>query len=282
MRQVVPVDLLGNFDREKIQLIVSRLAHMRVFVSDGSAGTEGPVSRLVPREQSLELLRRLMASALRYTLLLNRVDTVDHDVGTVRELFGVPHCWRADDIVVTWSTSGSGIGYHAGHEDAIIVQAAGRRHWRVWSATEVDIASRRRILISAAGDNNKIFPSGAPSLLDCELEPGDALYIPPFYPHEGLTLDDSVSIALGWRGVAYFHIVDAFRSDLVPPGWLDPHALPDVFFDLIPDIDPACLEASRSEVADGVVKRLIDLGCSVSDPASLSSRIQIVLGAPVA
>lgn len=282
MRQVVPPELLANFDREKIKLIVSRLAHMRVFASDHSALANAPVSRLVPNEHASVLLGHLMASALRYTLLLNKVDTVDNDVLTVRKLFGVPHSWRVDDIVVTWSTNGSGIGYHAGHEDAIIVQAAGRRHWRVWSASEVDIASRRRILISAPGDDNKIYASGAPSLLDCELEPGDAIYIPPFCPHEGLTLHDSVSIALGWRGVAYFHMVDALRNDLVPPSGLDANALPDAFFDLIPDIDPNCLEASRSEVADRIIARLINLGCSVSAPASLSSRIQMILGGPVA
>lgn len=275
LRQAVPPDVLASFGREKIETFVSRLPHMRVFVSDERS--EGAASRLVPGEQALAILQRLMASALRYTLLLNRVETVDHDVVSVRELMGVPYTWRVDDIVVTWSTRGSGIGYHAGHEDAIIVQASGRRRWRVWSADAVEVPLRRRILISAPGDNNVLTPTGAPPILDCELQPGDALYIPPFFPHEGVTLDDSISIALGWRGVAYFHMVDAFRGLLVPPDGLDAHALPDAYFELIPDIDPGSPATSQHLVADEVVARLIELGCSVPEPAALAARIHTVL-----
>ena len=277
LRGAVPNHLIESFDRGKVAHIVSCLPHMRVFVSDELSSPAGLGSRLVPVAHAPELLARLMESAIRYTILLNAVETVDHDVLAVRAQMGVPHAWRVDDIVLTWSTSDSGIGYHAGHEDAIIVQAAGQRRWRVWSADAVDAYARRRILISAPGDNNALPATDAPALLECQLEPGDALYIPPFCPHEGTTLKDSISIALGWRGIAYFHLVDAFASLVVPPSGLEPHHLPDTFFALVPDLDPAWPDDSRVRVAAAIVTRLQELGCTIADPDALYARLLSVL-----
>lgn len=280
IRGAVPGHLVAGFDCGKVARIVSGLPHMRVFVSD-QAPAGAPSSRLVPAAYAAALLAQLMASAMRYTILLNAVESVDDDVLAVRARMGVPHHWREDDVVLTWSTRGSGIGYHAGHEDAIIVQAAGRRRWRVWGAAVVDAPSRRRILISAPGDNIALAATDAPALLDCELEPGDALYIPPFCPHQGVTLEDSISIALGWRGIAYFHLVGAFASLVASPGGLDAHDLPGPFFALLPDLDPARLDASRREVATTVVARLWELGCTIANPDVLVSRIVTILGGEV-
>ena len=183
----------------------------------------------------------------------------------------VPHRWREDDIVLTYSSVGSGIGYHAGHEDAIIVQAAGRRHWRVWPAEAVGDEDRKRILISARGDYAALERRGYEPLIDCELRAGDALYIPPFCPHQGVTLEDSISIALGWRGVAYFHLLAACSDLLSAPDHVSVEALAPAFFELVPDAGPQGPDGA--EAAERIVSQLKALGCAIADEAALSARL---------
>ncbi|MDP9572179.1 UNVERIFIED_ORG: ribosomal protein L16 Arg81 hydroxylase [Agrobacterium larrymoorei] len=274
LRGVFQIGDLRNFDRAKYALFVSQLPHMRVFVAGQSDSGGAPVARLVPRESAPDVFAHLTRSALEYTVLLNQVEKIDLDVRRIRKAMKVPHRWREDDIVVTYSTPGSGIGYHAGHEDAIIVQAAGRRRWRVWAADAVDPLSRRRILLSALGDVYSLQKSCDEPLIDCELGPGDALYIPPFCPHEGTTVDESISIALGWRGVAYFHLIDACKDLISPPANAQSEELPQPFFELIHDFEEKA--GSTLDLANSVVSRLVEIGCSVSNPLALSARLEIL------
>ena len=273
VRRAVPVEYCAQFDHTKVETFVSRLPHMRVFVSETEVSTASPpTARLVPRDNATTIFRQLLKSCLKYTILFNQVETVDDDVYQIRDYMCIPHRWREDDVVVTFSTPHSGIGYHAGHEDAIIVQASGRRRWQVWPAELVDDAQRRRILISAHGDYYALSKSEHRPLIECELTPGDVLYIPPFCPHEGKTIDESISIALGWRGIAYFHILLAFSELVSAPKGLHLESLPSPFFDLIPDHDSAYIDAPS--LSDFVVNRLKYLGCSISNRDLLALRLR--------
>ena len=277
VRGAVPAEYCARFNLSKINSLVSRLPHMRVFVSDDTMlGGSPPSSRLVPRDDAPIVFPHLLRSSLRYTLLFNQVETVDDDVRLVRDHMRVPHRWREDDIVVTFSTIGSGIGYHAGHEDGIIVQTAGRRRWRVWRAETVDGATRKRILINADGDEFTLPISDDRPVVECELSPGDALYIPPFCPHEGITTDESISVALGWRGIAFFHMVVAFSDLIMTPGGLPSEALPSPFFELVPDHDFA--RDDPMDLSALVVTRLEELGCSIANCDLLALRLQTLFG----
>jgi ribosomal protein L16 Arg81 hydroxylase len=272
IRNAAPADRLAGFGLDKVMGIVARLAHMRVFVSDeGGAAPRTPAARLVPNDKAPAIFQQLAGSSLKYTVLLNKVETVDADVRAVRDAMQVPHRWREDDIVLTYSSVGSGIGYHAGHEDAIIVQAAGRRHWRVWPAEAVEDEDRKRILISARGDYSALERRGYEPLIDCELRAGDALYIPPFCPHQGVTLKDSISIALGWRGVAYFHLLGACSDLITHPDDAPVEALAAPFFELVPDAGPGGPDPAKA--AASIVSRLKALGCAVADEGALSARL---------
>ena len=273
VRHAVPAEYCARFDYTKVEAFVSSLPHMRVFVSETDISTDSiPAARLVPRDNATTIFRQLLKSCLKYTILFNQVETVDDDVRQIRNHMRIPHRWREDDIVVTFSTLYSGIGYHAGHEDAIIVQASGRRLWRVWPAEAVDESERKQILISAHGDYYALPKSEHRPLIECELTPGDVLYIPPFCPHEGQTTDESISIALGWRGIAYFHFMLAYPDLVSAPESLLLEALPSPFFDLVPDHDAACI--NPTDPSDLVVERLEELGCTISNRDLLALRLR--------
>lgn len=277
----VPRSLISGYNSHRVSEIVSQVPCVRVFSTEVASQTPGaPASRLIPRPASSTLFSKLLRSGITYTVLINDIDTVDSNAVSVRDFFGVPFKWRVDDIVLTWSTTGSGIGYHAGHEDALIVQVAGRRRWRAWSADNVSADFRRRLLLSDPGDNVSLTRTTSQPLLDCELNPGDALYLPPFCPHEGITLESSVSMALGWRGVAYFHFVDALSGLVHTPSGVLPRDLPDDFFSLVPDFDHTRGSESQLSTAEAIAAAIIAMGCDVTDATALAHRINATFAEP--
>ena len=84
-------------------------------------------------------------------------------------------------------------------------------------------------------DSFKISRSNHPPLIDAVLETGDAIYLPTFCPHEGLTIEDSVAIAFAWKGIAVFEILASLK-DLITE---DEARIIDenlgVFFQVLPD-----------------------------------------------
>ncbi len=84
---------------------------------------------------------------------------------------------RLDDLMVSWASAGGGVGPHADSYDVFLVQVQGQRRWRV----------------APPGDNSA-FVDGLPLKIlarfepqhDWLLEPGDMLYLPPRWGHDGV------------------------------------------------------------------------------------------------
>lgn len=162
---------------------------------------------LDPVENAREHVKAILEGR-RCTVLLNQVDAVSTGLQKLREEIGVGRSWRYDDIVLTVSANGSGIGFHAGHEDGFIVQMAGRRVWRVWSKDVLPIVYQEFLLGSKRF--GEVRPPNRPEtlpILECELEVGDILYIPPLFAHEGTTVETSVSLSIAWAGITPLKIL---------------------------------------------------------------------------
>ncbi|MCA0240082.1 MAG: cupin domain-containing protein [Proteobacteria bacterium] len=97
---------------------------------------------------------------------------------------------RLDDLMVSWASDGGGVGPHVDAYDVFLLQAAGRRRWRVGRA-----ADRRFI----EGLPLKILRRFEPQF-DWVLEPGDLLYLPPLWGHDGSAVGgDCVTCSVGFR-----------------------------------------------------------------------------------
>jgi hypothetical protein len=189
-------------------------ASARFYIRTEARSAGSAVAVRVPNPAiGLKLLKYGEQRGEAATLLLNGVERVS---GICREIHGsLPFTqdWRFDDIVATRSLSGSGIGFHGGHEDGYVAQIQGTRRWRVWSKDRLS-TEYRYFLMGRGDDEYAVLPDrpNAAPLLDITLEPGDLLYIPALFPHEGVSTTTSVSLSVAWRGFSLFTLLRRYAG----------------------------------------------------------------------
>ena len=150
-----------------------------------------------------------------WSLIVQALDNWSEEAAQLIEPFRfIPH-WRLDDLMVSFATPGGGVGPHIDLYDVFICQGSGKRHWRVGDRGEHREFAAHEALLHV----DPFEP-----ILDVELEAGDILYIPPGFPHDGITLETSLSFSVGFRtnstaslysGLADFLIDNELGNDLI-------------------------------------------------------------------
>ena len=125
-----------------------------------------------------------------WTLLVQGVDKYIQDVTPIMTPFNfVPH-WRLDDLMVSFATEGAGVGAHIDQYDVFLVQGKGKRRWRVGKPDNyAEILPHPKL--------RQI--EGFEPIIDVVVEPGDVVYVPPGWPHDGETIEDSLTYSVGYR-----------------------------------------------------------------------------------
>ena len=92
--------------------------------------------------------------------------------------------------MVSWATDGGGVGAHVDSYDVFLLQAQGRRRWRIarhYDAT-LDERAPLKVLRHFVAEQEFV------------LEPGDLLYLPPHWAHEGTAVGgDCMTCSIGMR-----------------------------------------------------------------------------------
>lgn len=144
-----------------------------------------------------------------WSLLIQGVDHWDEQVDELLKPFRFMPNWRIDDVMVSFATPGGGVGPHVDNYDVFIIQGSGKRHWQVGSNTE----HKEVIAHSALLHVEKFEP-----IIDVELLPGDMLYIPPGFPHQGVALENSMSFSVGFRTSSKAHLLSNFADHVIDRG----------------------------------------------------------------
>ncbi|USD40215.1 cupin domain-containing protein [Vibrio sp. SCSIO 43135] len=124
--------------------------------------------------------------------------------------------WLFDDLMISYSVQGGGVGPHIDQYDVFIIQGSGRRHWRVGAK---DIGQYKETCRSSALRQIE----GFDAVIDAILEPGDILYIPPGYPHDGYALEPSMSYSVGYRSPKEQELVSNFADYILAHDMGDVH-----------------------------------------------------------
>ena len=111
-------------------------------------------------------------------------------VSWVSETVRVLPEWRLDDLMILFGTWG-GIGHNDNYDVFFIIPEIGRRRWRVGDA----LPMRRFCPHPALLHVDPFEP-----IIDVEMAPGDILYIPPGFLHDGFTFEDTMNYSVGFRG----------------------------------------------------------------------------------
>ncbi|TBL53736.1 cupin domain-containing protein [Obesumbacterium proteus] len=111
--------------------------------------------------------------------------------------------WRTDDLMISFSVPGGGVGPHLDQYDVFIIQGTGRRRWRVGEKHPLRQHSPHPDLL-------QVEPFDA--IIDEEMEPGDILYIPPGFPHEGYALENSLNYSVGFRAPNSRELISGFAD----------------------------------------------------------------------
>lgn len=96
---------------------------------------------------------------------------------------------RLDDLMISYASDGGGVGPHFDAYDVFLIQAHGRRRWRIG-------AQRDRTLLENVP--LRILRNFTPRQ-EWVLEPGDLLYLPPQYAHDGVAVGDCITYSVGFR-----------------------------------------------------------------------------------
>jgi len=125
-----------------------------------------------------------------WTLLVQGVDLHDDRVHALMNRFRFVPDARLDDLMISWASKGGGVGPHYDSYDVFLLQAAGRRHWRI---------GRQKNLALQPDKPLKILQHFEPEE-EWVLEPGDMLYLPPQWAHDGVSLDDEcMTYSVGFK-----------------------------------------------------------------------------------
>jgi 50S ribosomal protein L16 3-hydroxylase len=91
--------------------------------------------------------------------------------------------------MISYATDGGGVGPHFDSYDVFLLQAQGRRRWRI---------GRQRDLSLQGGLPLKILSRFEPEQ-EFVLEPGDMLYLPPEWAHDGIAEGECQTYSVGFK-----------------------------------------------------------------------------------
>ncbi len=137
-------------------------------------------------------------SADAWTLLVQGVDLHDKRAHALLQRFRFIPDARLDDLMISFATAGGGVGPHFDSYDVFLLQASGRRRWKIGRQKDLSLQEGVPLKILQNFEAEQEFV----------LEAGDMLYLPPRYAHDGVAercmgtdgkAQDCMTYSIGFR-----------------------------------------------------------------------------------
>jgi 50S ribosomal protein L16 3-hydroxylase len=181
VRSAVPEGMPGFGHRQLFELAARDDVESRLVVRSGDRWTlrHGPLGR-----------RSLPALATRgWSLLVQGVDLHVESAHRLLTRFRFIADARLDDLMVSFASDGGGVGPHVDSYDVFLVQLAGQRRWRVGPSARPRLRTDVPL---------KMLANFVPRH-DWVLGPGDMLYLPPGWGHDGSAVGPCLTASIGFR-----------------------------------------------------------------------------------
>jgi 50S ribosomal protein L16 3-hydroxylase len=176
-----------------------------------------------------------------WTLLIQGVNLHDRRADALLRQFRFIPDARLDDLMISFATDGGGVGPHFDSYDVFLLQAHGQRRWKISAQKDLSLVEGMPLKILSRFKAEQEFV----------LEPGDMLYLPPHYAHDGIAIGECMTYSIGFRAPAFQELGESFlqfMSDSIDiPGR---YADPDLKSTPRPaEISASMLESVSSELA---------------------------------
>ncbi len=137
------------------------------------------------------------------------VQSVNHWIPAAQDfarLFDFIPQWRFDDVMVSFAAPEGGVGPHTDNYDVFICQGSGQRRWKVGEkGSSKEVIAHEKLLHVEPFE----------PIIDEVVSAGDILYIPPGFPHEGISLDKSLSFSVGYKATNATELLSGFADYLI-------------------------------------------------------------------
>lgn len=235
-----PAEFLKKYWQKKPLLIRQAIPNFQPLLSRDAlfdlASLEDVESRLIINAQRKWKMQHGPIDQLpsitqkNWTLLLQGVNLHDDEADRLLHQFRFIPDSRLDDLMISYATDRGGVGPHFDSYDVFLLQAHGKRRWRIGAQQDLSLKEGMplRILRNFIPDQEYV------------LEPGDMLYLPPHYAHEGVAIGECMTYSVGFRAPAWQALGEAFLQFMA-----DSIELPGRYAD--PDLQPSAHPAKISE-----------------------------------
>jgi len=201
---ISPADFMKNYWQRKPLLVRQAIPNFSSLLSRAAlfdlAGQPDVESRLVMGENNGQRAWQMQRGPFKrkaipklterdWTLLVQGVDLHDDGVSALMQQFRFIPDARIDDVMISYASDGGGVGPHFDSYDVFLLQAHGQRRWRIGRQKDLSLQPDLPL---------KILANFKPEQ-DWVLNPGDMLYLPPRYAHDGVALGECMTYSIGFR-----------------------------------------------------------------------------------
>lgn len=133
--------------------------------------------------------RELKRAAKPWTVLVQSMNLASATADQLMRCFDFIPYARLDDLMVSYATDGGGVGPHFDNYDVFLIQGMGSRRWRIGKQKDKTLIDGLPV---------RILKNFKPNC-DWILGPGDMLYLPPEWAHDGTAIGECMTFSVGFR-----------------------------------------------------------------------------------
>lgn len=137
---------------------------------------------------------------VRWTLLVQELNHyLPAGEALLQQFDFIPHA-RLDDLMVSYAVAGGGVGPHFDSYDVFLLQGKGHRRWQISAQADLTLIEDAPLRILQHFEPEQEWVLG----------PGDMLYLPPRYAHNGIAVDECMTYSIGFRAPTTQEIATQF------------------------------------------------------------------------
>jgi 50S ribosomal protein L16 3-hydroxylase len=207
---LAPAQFLRDYWHKKPLLIRQALPNFQPLLSRNAlfdmAAQDEIESRLIThfrqqwRMESGPITKLPSLRQRNWTLLVQGVNLHNDAADRLLRQFRFIPDARLDDLMVSFASDAGGVGPHFDSYDVFLLQAQGQRRWRISAQKDLSLIEDMPLKILRHFQPEQEFV----------LEPGDMLYLPPHYAHDGIAVGDCMTYSIGFRAPSYQELGEAF------------------------------------------------------------------------